>query len=742
MSPVKAPRPKPSDVGSPVPQSAAMAPSPGEQLILDQALAQLGERQPDMLVSAPANTHAESENIPPGEQLLLDQALAQMGEGATPTPGPAPAPVSAEGAPFPPVTEMSAVGRMKVKFGKTPENQQQIAQTVLGPNYETAIQDNEIMFRARGTQEWHAVDPKMFSSATEFVKDILDFAPEVLETGASSLGTALGAMAGLLGGPGGSFAGAAAGGAAGGAFAAGVREAASRMMGAEASKNLTSDLSWAAGFGALGNTVANYVFRKPIQAATHAIKESVLETSEVARTAKLSTVQQELNNIYSYFAGKSHRTLGEAGSRAATEVITRKDTLGELVGTVWKTAIAKDPTKKLVPQNMVQHVQKELGEYFHAVPVPPTKPGGRVIMELKPFREVPDDVKGYYTRMKELYGQLVNSDGLTFQQYRDTLGKVKSWANFDNHNPGLAENSWRTLDKVFSAERDDILEQAVKGSDIEGLVSKQFSDYRKNIDAVRELASAAEKSPEKFAAHLLSDAKTAALARDTLKQTISGEGAWEAIVSTWFKKHADKFTDQRTGIVKISSLVKSLNKNPDMVETVLGKEYFKQLEGLATKMDKITWQGLLANPDTVSSNGMFRALGRFAMAPKNPNYGANLLGALTSYEPRVLKLVQEKGILQFAKESKTLQEKNHWLRAANMLDRMIEGLTVKVNGKPVALEGALLTTFLRAGTPHPEDSPEDIQRRQANAKEAMEEFLARQPTSQEKARSLSERNAR
>lgn len=734
MSPIKAPRPKPSDVGSPVPQSAP--PSPEEQLVLDDAFARM-EAPP--AGAPPAEPPAEG--ISPEEQLVLDAALAAEGQGPVPSAGPSPTPMSAEGAPIaePPLTEMPALGRVKVKFGKTPTQQQQIAQTVLGANYETAIQDEEIVFRAKGSPEWRPVDPKLFSSAGEFFSDVLDFAPEIVETGASFLGTAIGAMVGLVGGPGGSVAGAAAGGAAGGALSAGVREAALRMMGAEGSESLGTDVALSTGFGALGGAAGQWLFRKPVSAASAKIRDSVSK-GEVARATAVSNIQQEFNTIYSWFTGKPHATMGEAGKHVGKLIETEHRAMGEMIDLAWSTAETANPTKKFAPANMVQHVQKELAEYFHAVPVPPTKPGGRVMMELKPFREVPDDVKGYYTRLKQLYGQLVNDGGFTVKQYRDTLQQVKSWANFGTRNPGIAENSWRTADKVFAKERDILLEQAVKGSEVEGLVARAFSDYRTNIDAVRELAKAAEKAPEKFAKKILADSKSASIARDTLNLTEDGKAAWDALRSTWLKTHVEKHTDKRTGIVKLSEMAKSLRKDADMVETVLGEGTLQQFEALATRMDRVTWQGLLANPDTSGNTGIIRALGKFVLNRDNPVYGANLLGAIAGYEPRVLKLVQEKGILSFAKEAKTLNERNHWLKAANALDKLIQGSTVHVNGKPVAIEPALITTLLRAGTRDATDSPEDVNGRQVRAKEALDEYLARQQTSQEK--TLSERNAR
>lgn len=737
---------KPSDVPSPIPQTE---PSPEEMQLLSSGLNKMQQHfsSEQATQENPEQAAQQAPAIPPEDQQLLDSAFAKIKSAETQQQAEQegvlkPLAQYAATLPVSPLLAMYNIGktllagsegevpmgkRALAKLGKSPEQQQQILQNMLGQGFETAVQDGEVMWRPQGG-EFKPLDPKQTKKLRELVADVVDWFPEfgegAVQTGATAAGMALApATAGT------SLVAGTAIGAAAGATVAGAREVALRLAGADPSEHYLRDVGLGGVFGGVGGLVGTQL-RNSAQKGVNALKESVEESSGAGRAVKVGRIQQAFEDIYGAFTGRAYSTPG-AGGEAAEKVVSRLESrLGQAIETAWNVSETAAQGKKIVPQNLLKAMNDELATYYRAVPVPPTRPGGRVMMELESIREVPADMKAFYTNVKNIWGQLTNDGGVTVPEYKQLLSRIKGLANYNTQAPGVAENTWRTLDKVFSRERDEILNQLTKGTDIDGFVTKSFENYRTNIEAVKELAKAADKAPEKFAAAIFRDTKSASLARDTLSLTDEGSQVWSNLRSTWFNEAVNKVKDKRTGIVDLTQLADTLGKNRDLTDELLGPGSMKELTSLGTALEKITWKGLLQNPDSVKSTGIIRALGKFVISKFNPAYGANVLGAMASYDPQVLSLIQQKGILAFANEAKTVVERNHWMQAANAIQRLMDATQRTVAGQKIPLERNLIGGLLNLGYRNYADTQEQVASRKADSQELIDNYLQTLSTKQ------------
>lgn len=637
--------------------------------------------------------------------------------------------------------EAPAKAQILSKFAKHPEGQRQIFAAQVGPGYDTRVSGDKVEFKRQGETEWRPIDPGYFSSLHGLITRLADFAPELLEGGVATAGLAVGAAEGAAAGaPAGGFgaipgavAGAALGSGAANAAGAMAREAVSRLLGSEPDPSLGTNIALAGGIGAVAGA-AGQVLRKPLEGAVSWLTAQA-EHSQAATAAKVSELHKGLADVYHLATG---RALPEAGQYAPALLDQRAGELGSSalegaykryganVGAAWEQTAKALKDQRLPVTNFVQPLEKTLQEGYAFRPVPRIIPSDPVKYEAIAEQSVPFELK----QLAELWNDLANKGGLDVKEMHSVHDMLLKGANYTNDAPTGVERTYRELHQAFAKERDNVLLNATKGTEAEGLVKNAMQQYAENIDALRQFHRKVEIAPEKYADMLLKDSKVAGAAKNVLVNPGGQEGfqAWDAIRSYHITNAMEGARDVKTGIVDLKKLYDTLAKKEGVSEVVLGKESMQQLQRLGVSMDKLTWQGLLANPDSIQSGGIVRALTKFAISKFNPAYGANLLGAMTSYDPKVLGLIQEKGIQVFAQEAKTLQERNYYMRAGKMVQRLLD--VTKIDGalpgrsrSVIPLEQGAIPALLNAGV---RPATEDPGTQQASARSGYQMYLERQ----------------
>lgn len=775
------PATKPGDLNSPIAgaqsaQTAAQAPEMPQQPNPQPNASPSPSPSPDEALSM-----MEGNGEPPAQtpsSLHPDDALALMDQvdGGSATPG-APAnrpgfasallgatPLGTMLRMMTPEGEAPPTAQILSKFSKNPEGQRQIFQSQAGAGYETRVMDKEVEFRPAGGGEWKKVDPKLFDSFHGFVTRLADLIPDVAEgmvqgaatAGGLALGAAGGAVAGVpAAGVGavpvavsGGLAGAAAAGAAGGVAAGIGREAISRLLGADPDPNLTTELAWSAGIGGVA-PVAGAALRKPAEkAAAWLINQGKSGTAVVGK--EVSGLMKQFGELYESVAGKSlakdvegkliSPTLGQAGQLAGSAIEGAEKRLGDNIGALWSQVEKTHPDTVFLAQGFTKELEQTLKEGYRFQEVPRVTLG-----EAVKYKAVANaDADAGLAPLAKMWNKLAEDGGYKISELKDLTKKVQFMANYETAAPTAVERTYRALYSALRTDRDGILLQATKGTEAEHLAQNAFSEYAGNIDMLRKLSREAEKSPEKFAAAYLKDAQTAQAVKSTLANpdhaAIDGMNGWDALRSAWMNKGMEAAKDAKTGIVDIPKFFNTLNRNPDLAKVVVGEDAMMQLKGLSTAMEKTNWQGLLANPDSTQGSGILRALTKFFLSHGNPAYGANLAGAILAYEPKYLKLLQEKGIAKFAQEATTMQERSYWMRSGRMINRLLDGTMVSPLGGPegvkIPLENSVISSLLNAGV-RPANEPTAVQ--QAHAQSSYQLYLEKQhEIAQENARKLAE----
>ena len=737
--------PSSSDTG---PKAPALGGSTPEQML--QALSGGGAQAPAAAQAPEAPASGADAQAPAPGGSTPEQMLAALGGAPPVTPQAPDQPSSLAGtigkALFSPVTALldaaasakdaPAAAQIASKFAKHPEGQRQIFQSIAGPGFETRVVDDAVEFKKVGEPDaaWRKIDPEWGSSIHGFITRLADFAPEVFETavmgGSIATGAAEGAAAGAPVAGWGAIPGAvagAAGAAAGGAAVAGAaREAMSRMLGSEADPNLGNNIALQAAGGAVMGG-AGALFRRPAQIAAQWLSEQA-STSTAAIAMKTSEYASKFNDIYRDITGKGAPSTEQAGTFARTTIGSATKELGERVGQVWDAFLPKSgdtmhPTKGL--QQLLKDTLEDRGYSFELAPHIPGEP-----IENKLIMKAPEAGAGFtkasdpgldklYNLMGDNYITMEKSNGMTLRGIKDLHAEFQDLAGYGSADPTAVQKTYRAMYGALRDDRNGILGQLSQGTELEGVAKNAFSDYANKIDDLRLLSRAAEKSPEKFMNWMFKDADTAKLAKSVMSNNVDAESmnGWDATSGAWFKKQMTNAVDDKTGIVDLTKLYEGLigkggaTDKTELAKVVMGPEKLEQLRTLGIAMSRTSWEKLLAKPDSVEAGAMIRAFTKFGMSGGRTAYGVDAIGALVSHDKSILSTLNTKGILQFAQEASTLQEKNYWLRASKMMTRMIDGTSVSMPGATgrmakIPMEQSMIPVMLNAGVrPVGEDAP-------------------------------------
>lgn len=708
-----------SDLSSPIPGAAAQqasAPPPPPMPMANSA----GVSAPSNAGPMQAGTPAAA--APAGEEDLTNAQILEILQNA----GGAAAPSTSS----PEGTELNQIAgailgketaaQIASKFGKSPEAQRQIFQHQFGSRVETRVSNDKVQSRVKGTSAWKDVDPEALGSLGGFLTRVADWAPELMEGGIQGAFAVPAAAAGAVaGGAAGSVPGAIAGGAAGlaqggaeGALAAfTAHEAVSRMLGADPDPNMARNLAIQTGLGAALPVIGSMIFRRPARAAADALIAKV-ESSPTAIAAKVGGLTDDFGTVYQNVTGRAlpsaefpGPTMGQAGHLAGTAVEGAEKQLGEQIGSVWSTAQKAYPDQVFPTQKFTSELENTLkSEGFRFQENP------RITLdEPQTFKAVApaglkqtSDNPALFQRLASTWNDLSSSGGMKIDELRSQLGELQQGANYGTSAPGPAERTYRALYASLRQDRDGVLQQATKGTEAEPIFQKAFGDYADNIESLRALSKAAEKSPEKFAASTLRDAQTAQTAKQVLANPsdsgVEGVHGWDAIKQAYMNQHFDAARDAKTGIVDIPKFYAAISKNPDLANVVFGPEQLGQFKALASTMSKMSWQGLTANADTEGSGGVLRAVTKAVAAHGHPAYVANALGSMVAYSPAILQQIQDKGISKFAQDAATTQERSFYLRTARMLNWMMRSTTTSFDGKSrIPIESSMIPVLLNAG---------------------------------------------
>lgn len=741
----------------------AQAPPPagsmGDQELLGHLQAAQGAQAPPQ--QAPA---APGQPEPQIDDASLLAQLQSAGYGAPSTPAP-----DDPNAP-PSTAEAPTVALTASEFGKNPTSKLQIFKH-WAPELESRIGANDtLQIRKPGEAGWTDAKGGWFESPKKFFQHLASFAPEAMEMGVqtgalvagAAQGAAEGAGAGSVAGPVGTAGGALAGGLTG-AMAAGAgssviaglaREGAAKLLGADTDPALASQLAVQ---GAIGGAmpVVGAALRKPMAAASDWLRTRVSSAaSQFGQGIKASELVNKFDDIYKGVTGRSlgidaetrqlagDTAADEVGGRIQNAVLAAETKLGENLGIAQKAAIEAGQlpgggvVSNAVPEFAKRAEETLKGQY--AVQMRPK------VTDLSPTQFEVTAQEGANPALKpvaELLQKVKQNGGLTAAEHFDLMnvnrpGSVTAMANRASDSPTPIENTMRYLNVGLAKDRDAMLSQILQGRPEAEVASDAYATYRESIDTLKDLSKRMALSPEKAANSFFRDLDSIRAVKAVMSNpdaaAIDGHDGFQAATSSWLLKHVQSAFDSKTGIVDLPALYNRLvsgNGRP-IAEELLGSGALKELGGLANTMSKVSWQGLLKNPDSMQSSGVARALAKFALSRGNPAYGANVLGAAMGYNPEILELVQKHGIRAFAEEAKTAQERSMWMRSGRMIDKMLSVTTVapQIPGTPtrvvLPIESSMLPSLLNAAVRPAGEAPAQTQLAKQEAVKTWQQQLA------------------
>lgn len=606
--------------------------------------------------------------------------------------------------------EASLGSRVLSAFGKDPAAKAKIFGDQTG--LPTRLEGERVQFQRPG-EPWKDVSPGYFKSLSSFVGSLAEHSPEALETAISGTTMAVGGLAGgaagLPSGPGAigtGLAGAVAGSAAGAALGTLGRESVAKLLGADPDVAIGQEVAMSAAMGA-ALPIAGKVLRRPLQAATSFVIQKV-ENSAAGKALHIGELTQSFENLYGQITGRSTPTLGQAGRLAEDAASSAEGQLGQKIGAVWDMAEKRYPGVKFqLPeaQRTLEESLKDAGVRFVEKPrLTPSEP----LRFQANFDHVSPEALPLAKRWGSLWMDLSENEGTTSEGLKTLYKEAGREANFGSMNLTPETQAWRELYRGIRTDRGSVLTQAVKGTELEGTAKSVFSEYADKIEALKALSRAAEKSPEKFAQSLFRDAETARVAKSVLSNSNDLASdvttGWSAVKGAWLQTHYAAAKDAKTGIVDIPKFYASVMKNPDLAEVVLEKDSLATLKSLSSVMSRTTWEGLLQNPDSVQSGAVMKGVAKLILSRGHPGFAVSAVAGMFGHDPKLLKMIQEKGILKYAAEAKTSQERNLWLRSSNMINRVLDATQVKVplpgEANPtyaIPLENSMIPVLLNAG---------------------------------------------
>ncbi|HUR99050.1 MAG TPA: hypothetical protein VMZ26_13370 [Pyrinomonadaceae bacterium] len=712
---VSIPKPKPSAIPSPIPNAEVAPPEAPE---VDHFA--LAEAAPpvEQTTTVPASANpAASAGPPSGDPFAAAEATAGL-SGDLPNPTP--------------IDEASEGGvplstRLLAKVGRSPEEQRRLLERSLGSEYETRVEDGDVVFRKKGDASFKRLDPKFFRSLSEFGRDLADAIPSVgIDAVTAVVGEALGisagatagaALGGLPGGVAGGFAGMAAGAAAGGVASSAIKEGIVRASGVEPDVSFAKD----AAFNALLN-VGTLGLGGLVKGAVGKVGEALAERP-IARVKELAKIRGGIDEIQSAvgYAPKPNAALGTQ-IKSATDQLA--ESLGERVGAVSDKAATLAGKSRFRTEKFQNRLREMLTE--EGVEITPNGiasiPKG--LEASKPFG-APEGMSAL-KQLTDDYNNLVRNNGtMDFRQLKNTLSFYEKPAGFEKELPSSVEGAYRVLRGTLREERDRILPAVLEGTPEGEFAKSAYADFSSKIDSIRDLQKLALKkdSPEKFAEALIQPKDSAGVKQ--LKFVFGPESPqFGAVRSSWFAGIVDKAVDKETGIVSGALLKREMGRyGDDVLGELLTKEQQNALTALASNAEKVSYAGLVKNPE----NKHFIQRATFAFLrghDANPSSYVHAVWSLFSNNKAAMDYMTNEGMLNLAKSLPRADQKSAAVQAANWLGKMTSASkVVKTKSGAQRYELPLrmntVSAMINAHSKHNDESTQDFLQRKQDALEEL-----------------------
>lgn len=647
------PHPKPSQVSDPVPEpeddmSAALAELQGLQT------AQIEGGSPTPPAEAmPVEADPTEAGI---DDASIDQALSELTT------------ISAVEAPVV-IDETNTEGaprwaRFKSKFGQNVEDQRRIMQSSLGDAYDTKISDDEVLFKKKGEKKYRRVDPKQF----ELISDLTDFAPEVLEGAATSVGAGLGTLAG---GPIGTVAGAAGGGALGGA----ARNMAVQAFGAEP----TADLAKEAAFGAAVNTLM-----LPAAAAGRWGMKGVLNLFEDAVGGSPTAVVRQASKIRQGFdelraeIGIPRGTKGEAGKEIRTAADKVASDLSKEMD-MFRTQATKAAGDAPLKAERTAGKIKELLAKQNLIPEADgtfKMPSKDELAQWEPFGD--SSGKILHDLITD-YNEINKNGGLTMLRLFNKADAYRKTADFAKTNPKAVNAIYRQLRGAIGQDQADAAALVLKGTDGEELAQTAVKKYAANKGALDKVERLTRRSAEKIA-DSLSSKNNSEIVEDLAQVFGKDSDTFKTVQTHWVSNILEKSIDKDSGIINGNMVEDAMDSfGKDVVRQFLEPQQEASIRMLAKRSRKLPFFDPAKN---ASEAGLLK---NFVQAWSGNIAGqaafARLTYSVLGGNSRAMRWLAKDGIQEIAQQTKDPVGRTSLMKLASGLQWMVENSQIKKTTK-------------------------------------------------------------
>ncbi|MCP3873385.1 MAG: hypothetical protein GY699_09565 [Desulfobacteraceae bacterium] len=677
---VQQPQPQPSMIQSPVPGAEL------EQDFMTQEVTETS--QPSMVAEQGQYVEPEIETVPARDiagELTDEELIEELGLSADPRKQATDAITSR-------LAEMGfwkeLESRLASSVGRTPKERASILRDKF-PDSKITVKKGEVLMDGR------PVDlPKGEGGVREFGMDIADWGGDIAEA-VLSTAIELGITAGgtFVASPVGTIPAYAAGAATG--AGAGVKargKAVEKLGGKQMSIQDEMDLIIETSGLNLAFLGAGALVRKGFTTAKGAIKEAA-KSMPARRIERLAAIQKTIKDV-----------ADEIGARVDPESIKQKifgavdhsyEKLEKSIGLLRNETIEAAGNQRFVPRNFLKQSTKMFKDYGVQVdPVSfkatmPTEQvyafgaeGGEGVLAdvIKRYNEVLDTLM-----IKD--GQVTG--GLSAKRMFDKTKQLGDTAfqRFANKQPKIGK-VYKDLSKAASSDRNEMLNQVLKGTEYEGFISDTYNKFSDEIDMTREFRNLfrSNKDSEKIIDAVIKPQNSETLMN--LKGLL-GEGSdeWNQFVSGWMNDLIEKNTSQTTGIFNADKFLSSIKRLGDKTRKVLiTDEHFNKLRKQAVDYSKIETADLVKD---AKAQGVLQSLYKTIVAPmagiaQLPGTRAKAAWQLVKPNATAADYLLDDGFLKLAQEAQNRTEKRAWMKTREIFKNILANSTkAKVGNRTI-----------------------------------------------------------